>query len=155
MHFIDDYFTLLKYKIISEEDLSIYQTVDEGIDKLLKKVILECSTYEQLKEKLKSKRYTYNKISRMLLHILLGYTKEQNNLFKEIQYIRILGFNEKGQKYLNKIKKEIEIPILSKFERNNKMLEFELHSTIIYSLPKNELFLIKEEYKNHLNKKGD
>ena len=155
LHFIDDYFTLLKYKIISEEDLSIYQTVDEGIDKLLKKVILECSTYEQLKEKLKSKRYTYNKISRMLLHILLGYTKEQNNLFKEIQYIRILGFNEKGQKYLNKIKKEIEIPILSKFEKNNKMLEFELHSTIIYSLPKNEFFLIKEEYKNHLNKKGD
>ena len=36
-HFIEDYYPLLKYKIITEKDLSIYNTVDEGIDKILKK----------------------------------------------------------------------------------------------------------------------
>ncbi len=152
IHFRDYYFNLLKYKIISENDLSIYQTVDEGIDKLLKKVIIRCKNYNELIEKVKSKRYTYNKISRMLLHILVGFTKDDAKKFKTINYIRILGFNDKGQNYLKKIKKDVDIPILSKFERNNEMLNFELKSTIIYSIPTNDDKLILEEYKNHLKK---
>lgn len=152
LHFIDDYFNLLKYKIITSNDLEDYQTVDEGLDHLLKKVILRCTNYDELTEKLKSKRYTYNKISRMLLHILIGFTKDDAKNMKEISYIRVLGFNDKGQNYLNKIKKSVDVPILSKFERNNKMLDLELKATIIYSIPKNEAVLISEEYKNHLKK---
>lgn len=151
LHFIDDYFPLLKYKIITENDLSIYQTVDEGIDKLLKKVIMDCTSYEQLILKLKSKRYTYNKISRMLLHILVGFTKDDAKIKKNNIYIRILGFNELGQKYLNKVKKESSIPIISKFEKNNKLLNLELKSTIIYSIPKNDN-LAEKEFKNNLKK---
>lgn len=151
-HFIDDYFGLLKYKVISSDDLSKYQTVDEGIDKLLKKVIIDCSSYEELILKLKSKRFTYNKISRMLLHILLGFTKEKNEQFRDVSYIRILGFNDKGQRYLNSIKKKTSLPILSKFERGYPMLEFELYATVIYSLAKGDNELIFEEYRNHLKK---
>ena len=77
LHFIDDYFNILKYKIITEEDLSIYQTVDEGIDKLLKKEIVNATSYDDLIKRVKSKRYTYNKISRMLIHILCNFTKEK------------------------------------------------------------------------------
>ena len=39
--FIDDYFELLRYKIISSKDLSIYQTVDEGLENRIKKYIFE------------------------------------------------------------------------------------------------------------------
>lgn len=158
LYFIDDYFPLLKYKILTEEDLSIYQTVDEGIDKVLKKEILKATAYEDFIFKLKSKRYTYNKITRMLLHILCGFTKEKARQFKEITYIRILGFNEKGQKYLNQIKKQISIPIISKINKTkDPMLEFEIHTTTIYSLikPNNEqIDIIGKEYKNLMNK-GD
>ena len=150
LHFIEDYFNLIKYKIITEKDLSIYQTVDEGIDKLLKKEILNCNSYDELINKIKSKRYTYNKISRMLLHILCNFTKEKANNFREISYIRILGFNDKGKEYLNKIKKDIDIPIISKINREkDKMLEYELETTLIYDLPYNEN-LIKREYRNIL-----
>lgn len=152
LHFMDDYFPLLKYKIITEKDLSIYHTVDEGIDRLLKKVVMNCSNYNELILKLKSKRYTYNKISRMLLHILIGLTKEEANQQQNKIHIRILGFNEKGQKYLNRIKKKIDIPILSKFEKNNPLLELELKSTIVYSLPKDNQKLIKKEFQNQLKK---
>ena len=58
LHFIDDYFNILKYKIITENDLSIYQTVDEGIDNLLKKEIANSNSYDELIKKIKSKRYT-------------------------------------------------------------------------------------------------
>ena len=154
LHFIEDYFPLLKYKIITEQDLSIYQTVDEGLDSSLKKHISEVSTYEELIDKLKSKRYTRNKITRMLLHILCGFTKEKARQFKEITYIRLLGFSEKGQQYLSKIKKEVEIPIISKINREkDPMLEFELHVNTIYSLTdQNEIELNKKEYRNLMSK---
>ena len=154
LHFIEDYFPLLKYKIITKQDLSIYQTVDEGLDSSLKKHILEVSTYEELIDKLKSKRYTRNKITRMLLHILCGFTKEKAKQFKEITYIRLLGFSEKGQQYLSKIKKEVEIPIISKINREkDPMLEFELHVNTIYSLTdQNEIELNKKEYRNLMSK---
>lgn len=156
LHFIEDYFPFLKYKILTEENLSIYQTVDEGIDKALKKEILTASSYEELVTKLKSKRYTYNKITRMLLHILCGFTKEKATQFKEISYIRILGFNESGQKYLSSIKKQAQVPIISKINRTkDPMLEYELHTTNIYALTEsneNQLKLNDKEYRNLMNK---
>ena len=150
LHFKEDYFKFLKYKIITEKDLSIYQDVSEGLDQKLKKVINESYSYEELIEKLKSKRYTYNKLSRMLLHILVGFTKEKMNNMKTLEYIRILGFSKKGQIYLNSIKKDIELPIISKFIRDYDMLKFELETTVIYNLVNNDSKLIEEEYKNHL-----
>lgn len=151
LHFIEDYFTLLKYKVLTEEDLSKYQTVDEGIDQLLKKEISNTSSYEDLVTKLKSKRYTYNKITRMLLHILCNFTKEKARQFQDISYIRLLGFNEKGRQYLNSIKKDIQVPIISKINRTkDPMLEFEIQTTKIYSLIGQDL--TKNEYQNHLNK---
>ena len=145
LHFIDDYFDILKYKIITENDLSIYQTVEEGIDKLLKKQITKANNYSELISLIKSKRYTYNKISRMLLHILCNFTKDKANLFKDISYIRILGFNDTGKSYLNKVKKDIDIPIISKITRNkDAMLEFELETTNIYNI-KNKSIKKEEE----------
>ena len=40
-----------------------------------------------------NKRYTINKIQRMLLHILVGFTKEDAKNMKDITYIRLLGFS--------------------------------------------------------------
>lgn len=146
LHFIEDYFDILKYKIMTEKDLSIYHTVEEGIDKLLKKKIIEANSYSELISLVKSKRYTYNKITRMLLHILCNFTKDKANLFKDISYIRILGFNDTGKSYLNKVKKNIDVPIISKICRNkDAMLEFELETTNIYNLKNKSMK--KEEQK--------
>ena len=152
LHIMNDYFPLLKYKIITEDNLEIYQTVDIGFNKLLKEKINQCNNYDDLIKLCKSKKYTYNKISRMLLHILCNYTKEKNNLFKDISYIRPLGFNDNGKVYLNKIKKEIDIPIISKIKREkDPMLEYEIETTKIYDLPYNEN-LLEKEFNNHLLK---
>lgn len=153
LHFIDDYFKYLKYKIITDNDLSKYQTVNEGIENLLRKEIINCNSYDELVEKLKSKRYTQNKIKRMLLHILVGFTKEDASNMNEITYIRLLGFSLKGRNYLNQIKKEVDLPIISKINRNkDKMLEFEIKTTKIYAINEKDTKTITEEYQNHLNK---
>ena len=140
-HFIDEYFALLKYKIITENDLSLYQTVDEGIEFRIKKYIDECKNIEELINKCKTKRYTYNRIKRMFLHILCGFTKEEAKNNKDIKYIRILGFNKNGKNYLNKIKKDINLPILTKY---NDMLYIEKRVTNIYNLVTNGI----TEHKN-------
>ena len=147
----DDYFKFLKYKIETTDDLSIYQTVDEGIENRIKKYIRVACNWNELVDMIKTKRYTYNKINRMLIHILCGFTKELANKFKDISYIRILGFNELGQKYLNKIKKQVTVPILTKFDKDNEMLIFEMQTTCVYAsildeVSKNQV--IQSEFKN-------
>lgn len=155
LHFFDDYFNILKYKIITTPDLTIYQTVDEGMDKNLKKAITTATNIDSLIKLVKSKRYTYNKISRMLLHILCNFTKEKANLFNDISYLRILGFNDKGRTYLNIIKKDCDLPIISKITKNkDPMLEFEFDTTKIYDIINNEN-LIKKEFQRIIYKKED
>ena len=131
----ESYYSYLKYKIITEKDLSIYQTVDEGIENRIKKVINKSNTWEELLKNIKTKRYTYNKINRMLIHILTNLTKEEAKNSK-IDYIRILGFNKKGKQHLNNIKKELDIPIITNYKPNiSKLLDIELRTTSIYTLP--------------------
>ena len=135
LHYIDDYFNIIKYKIIAEEDLSIYQTVDKEIVKKLRKEILNSNNIDEYIKRIKTKRYTYNKISRMLLHILTNFTKEKAKKYNEISYIRVLGINNTGRNILNNIKKEIEIPIISKITKEkDPMLEYELEVDKIYYL---------------------
>ena len=141
----NNYFTYLKYEIISTDNLSIYQTVDEGIDSRIKKAIKISNNWEELIQNIKTKRYTYNKINRMLIHILTSLTKEECQNIK-IDYLRLLGFTPTGQKYLNKIKKDITIPIITTYKKNiSKLLDIELRATSIYNLETKDN-LEKQEY---------
>ena len=141
---LNDYFDLIKYKILSSDDLTIYHDVKEGIDSRIKKYILESNNLDQLINLVKTKRYTYNRIKRILLYILL-------DIKKDIQindYIRLLGFNDKGKKYIKSIKKEINIPLISNYSNNKDLLEFEYKANLIYSLKQNN---INEYIKKELN----
>lgn len=128
------YFSLLRYKIISCPNLSIYQTVDEGIENRIKKEIMDASSLEDLVQRLKTKRYTYNRIKRMLCHILCCFTKEEAKKFSDISYIRILGFNTKGRIYLNKIKRDVSVPMITTLSKGkDDMLNLEKRVASIYS----------------------
>lgn len=145
---MNKFLPLLKYQIfLNQDNLNKYQTVDEGIEGRIIKYITKSSTYEELINNIKTKRYTYNKISRMLLHILISFTKEEAQNIN-IDYIRLLGFSPNGKHYLNKIKKKLDIPLITGYKKNiSKVLDIELRTTKIYTLIiGNELLL--EEYRN-------
>lgn len=145
--FIDSYYELIKYKIITCKNLEQYETVDNNIKYRINKYIYTANTLQELIDKVKTKRYTYNRIKRMLIHILCDFTKEENKKCKDIHYIRILGFNNKGRNYLKKIKKQCTIPIISNFSKiKDIMLDIEFRATCIYSLSNNQE--IASEYKN-------
>ncbi len=113
-------FTLLQYKINTCDNLDIYLDVNEGIEKRLKKYINETSSLEEFILKIKTKRYTYNRLKRMLIHILIDLKKED---IEDLKYIHILGFNQKGQNYLNKIKKDITISLNIIYNSNTYKIE--------------------------------
>ena len=129
------YFNLLKYQIITNNHLDKILTVDEGIENRLKKVINDVNNIDELIKRIKTKRYTYNRIMRMFNHILIGLTKEDKLNIQDLEYIRILGFSTFGQKYLNSIKKEITIPIINKIQASNTITSnYELKAAMLYQL---------------------
>ena len=83
-NFDEDFlFSLLKYKIISEKDrLDKYHLVDEGIHNRIYKAALSARNISELIELIKSKRITYNKINRILINILVNFTKDEASRFK-------------------------------------------------------------------------
>lgn len=130
-----DFFNYLKYKILNEGiDINKYQTVDEGLENRIINYIDKCNDIETLIERIKTKRYTYNKISRMLIHILVSFTKEEA-IDQDIHYIRVLGFNNVGKEYLNSIKKKISVPIITNIKKKDEeLLEVSIRTEKIYSL---------------------
>lgn len=154
LHFIDDYFSLLKYTILMNADnLDQIQTVDEGIDNRILKYIVTSRNLNELILKIKTKRYTYNKLNRMFTHILVNFTKEEAATFNKIEYIRVLGFNNKGRLLIKSLKDEIDVPIITNFSSiKSKMLDIEFRTTCCYASildEKEKIELIESEYKNY------
>lgn len=138
-------FTILKYKITTEDHLSKYLTVDEGIENKLIKEINNCQNIEEVIKKIKSKRYTYNRLRRMLIHILIGIKKEDALI--PLKYIRLLGFNKLGQTYINKIKKQTNLPILTKIAETDRCRNIEIKASLIYEMLTKELQIFEQKNK--------
>lgn len=124
-------FNLLKTKILTEKDLSKYLTVDEGIEYKLRKEIINVKNTEELIKKIKSKRYTYNRIRRMLIHILIGLTKEDKQNYN-LNHIKILGFDKIGKTYLKTIKSDLTIQ--RKISEKDLAQKYELTASLIYDI---------------------
>lgn len=124
-------FELLKYAIITSKDLSVYLDVDEGIESRILKYITSSTSLDDFIAKIKTKRYTYNRIRRMLIHILIGLTKKERDTFS-LDSIKILGMNKKGKKYIKAIKKDVFISLERK--QNHPLYQYELKCALIYDM---------------------
>lgn len=146
---VNDFYPLLKYQILNNiNNLDKFLTVDEGIDNRIKKYIKNSNNWDELVNNIKTKRYTYNKINRMLMHILFNLTKDEaKNIV--IDYVRVLGFNSKGRSYLNKIKKNKDINIVTNYKDGiSKLFDLENRVNNIYAIIVDNK-LIYEEYSHN------
>ena len=136
---------LFKLRELKIDEIANLPDVNEGLEHLIKKAANSSSNLDELIEKIKSKRYTRTRIQRIVLYALLGITKKDMEISKQISpYIRVLGFNENGKKLLSKITKEnpnLEIiTSVKKFEDTCKnkdlknMLQKDILSSNIYTL---------------------
>lgn len=115
----DHFWPLLRYQILctSTEELGqIYQMV-EGLEYRLKKKILTATSFDTYVEAVKSKRYSRTRIQRLLTYVLLNIRDaEMKNSWQE-DYLHLLGFSQKGQRYLRQIKKKLALPLVTNVGR--------------------------------------
>ena len=134
----------LLHKIISEskETLEGYHEMSEGLEYRLKRAIpsLPSLQIDALLDALKTKRYTRTKLQRALLAVLLGHRKDSlspDRLREGVQYIRVLGYTEKGRELLKRMRKSAALPVLHSAARANETypyLELDVQATSVYSL---------------------
>lgn len=142
-------FPYLKYTIMmqSPKQLKNYHLVDEGIENLLKKNIMNYDSYHDFVDSLTSRRYTKTRIQRMLTHILLQNTKTDIQQAIDTDYIRILKMNDRGQKYLNTIKKNLEKKLVTNLKQHHHpALDLEIKATRLLSLLDHDIYI--NELKN-------
>ena len=140
-------FNLIKYNILANKDnLTDFHLVDDSIAPRLYKAALISLNLNELIDNVKTKRYTFNRINRILCFILFNIRKSEANSFK-LEYIRVLGMNKKGKCVLKESKKRSSLPIITKFKKGYNLLDYELKITTIYSIIFNNPNLIIDEYK--------
>lgn len=161
---LDNYLDLIYYKIISSNKsyLKNIYDVTEGLEN---KIYDNACKYKSLDEfimSIKSKRYTYSRIRRILLNILLDITTEDINYLKENDndYVKALAFNSNGKKILNHAKENNTFIItkFSDYKRNgidiskDKIFNLTSKSTNIYYIPfKSKENLCNLEYKKYVS----
>ena len=138
---LDNYFDLIKYKILSKDDLSYILGIDEKIEPRIKNSINKSNNIEELINNIKTKKYSYNRIKRILIYILFDYKKTEHN---DNNYIRILGFNKVGKTYLSSIKKDIKLPIITNYSNSNHLIDIDIKIYNILSIKVNISSEIKQ-----------
>lgn len=118
LHNWEQYFSFFKYRLMtmSPGDLRHIYEIEEGLEHRILSKIQNSSSFYSFMEALKTKRYTWTRLQRACTHILTNTTKEDirsANIEQHAPYIRLLGMSQKGQTYLSKNKKKIELPILT------------------------------------------
>lgn len=105
----DQFYNLLKVIIQTNDHLDKIFLVDEGIENWYFKNIKISNNYNEFISNCTSKRYSKARIQRSLIQIMANITKEEINNLDKINYLRVLGFNSKGQQYLKTIKNDVNI----------------------------------------------
>ena len=100
----NEFLKLVKYRMVIDDNKKILEIFDmtEQLYSRIFNAILNSTNYETFLKKIKAKNISLKRIDRILLNILLDIRKLDEN----IDYIRVLGFNEIGREYLKKLKKE-------------------------------------------------
>ncbi len=127
------------------EEISNLPDVSEGLENNIKNAANSCNTLEEFMNIIKTKRYTSTRIKRILVYALLGITKkDMKDSTKNIPYVRVLGFNQKGKELLSVISNNARnidiITSVKKYIDNNpskyskRMLDIDITATNIYTL---------------------
>ena len=133
----EKFWPLLQFAILrhSPEQLTAYADVSEGLQYALIKHAKTSNSYLEFMSTLKSKRYTWTRLQRIVTHIYTGMTKQQLHAYKEPTYIRLLGMTETGQRYIREQKKNLELPLISRVAASkDELLAIDLHATKMYAL---------------------
>lgn len=94
----------------------------------------EAFSFGSLCEHIKTKEVPLSRIKRALIRITLGLDKKHMEKYTNEPYIRVLGFDKKGQEYLSYIRKTVEVPLITKTADYKEILLDDIHAANIYNM---------------------
>ena len=100
----EEIFKIVKYKILTEKKEKIMEIYDINCEiyaRIYRGAEIS-KNYREFLENTKSRNLSNRRVERIILNILLNIKAEMMDF--EINYVRILGFDKKGQEYLKKIR---------------------------------------------------
>ena len=105
----EEIFKIVKYKILTEKKEKIMEIYDitEEIYARIYGTMLNSQKYIEFLKNTKSRNLSNKRVERIILNILLNIKAKMMDF--EINYVRILGFNKKGQEYLKEIRENNKI----------------------------------------------
>ena len=113
---LDRYYDMihLTSRIATKEELQTLQDMSDGLEEAWL-TASALSSWEQARESLKSRRYTYARLDRIASYSLFRRTKEMFHKCHQQgpTYGRLLAFNDRGRQYLKE--KRSSIPIVQKW----------------------------------------
>lgn len=158
---LDYFLNMIYYKIliVGKQYLRTIYDVTEGLENKIYDNVYKYNKLDDYILSIKSKRYTYARIRRILLNILLDITTKDIEELRQNtnNYIKVLAFNDNGKKILSSAKKNNQkiITKFSDFKRNginasnDKTFELTSKASNIYYLPyKEKEIYINNEFKN-------
>ena len=140
---LDNLSSIFHYILRTHTDLSSFVDVSDDLANRLKQFSKGNMLISEIIAAAKTKNYTYLRLQRAVLHMILGITK--NNLAEYestggAQYIRILGFRKSKAELLKLLETKATLPIITNLKNSKldglaaRMLEEELRATGVYSL---------------------
>ncbi|GFZ29671.1 UPF0348 protein [Clostridium zeae] len=135
----DDFLKYIRYKITTNPG-SFSKLPDnmEGLENKFIKEITKAKSTDELIMLVKSKRYTYTRLSRLICQYFIGFENYDIQTLRTSKpnYLRVLGLNNVGAQIVKEIKKKSEINIINKMPKqiDDSMLEIDLRATNAYSL---------------------
>ena len=143
--FTDEWDRIIRYSVLSmsADEIDDCPSGGEGLGNLLKESVKTFDSLSAIIKAVKSKRYTYTRVSRLCMQAALGISRSRFGM-EEPAYIRVLGFSKKGRDLLSEAKKSngTDLPILTNInkeaatldEDGAAMLELDVHAADVYNL---------------------
>lgn len=119
----NDFSLLLKYQLMQHtpETLCQYADLSPDLSRRIYRQLNKFVSFSQFVSLLKTKELTYTRISRGLLHALLGITPSMQDLTPS--YVRLLGFRRESSDFLRIMQENSQIPIITKGADYKKALD--------------------------------
>ena len=149
----NDFSLLLNEKILnsSPEQILNISGMPQDLANKLDKNRMEFLSADALVAARKDRNYTYTRVNRCLLNLILEITQKDSETFKELNsvpWLRILGFRKEASPLLSEMKKHASAPIISKMANAEQLMSPEAQALFRKHVRSAELYRMIAQLKS-------